>query len=104
MSDNHIDDARVEAAFKSVTAARASAWSMSIDEVAALAERVRMEIMLERGMRKSRKRWYRAYADFLDDVVEERLEKDGRSADAFHSAVVDYVRGMLSDSEKSDDQ
>lgn len=102
MSDNQIDEERVEAAFRSVSAARSSAWSMSIDEVAALAERVRMEIMLEHGMRKSRKRWYRAYADFLDDVVEERMAKEGRSAEAFHSAVVNYVRGMLSDSDNAD--
>ena len=77
MSDEHIDEQRVEAAFKSVQASRASAWNLSVEEVAALAERVRLEIMLERGMRRARKRWYRAYADFLDEVVEERLAKEG---------------------------
>ena len=102
MSDEHIDEQRVEAAFKSVQASRASAWNLSVEEVAALAERVRLEIMLERGMRRARKRWYRADADFLDEVVEERLAKEGRSAEAFHAGVVNYVRGMLGDSDNTD--
>jgi len=103
MSQDQINEERVEAAFNSVREARARAWSMPIQEVGALAERVRLEIILERGMRRARKRWYRAYADFLDEVVEERLEKDGRSGEAFHAGVVNYVRGMLNDNGESNE-
>lgn len=95
MSEERIDEARVERAFNAVADARANAWNLSIDEVAALAERMRLEIMLDRSMRRSRKHWYRAYADFLDDVVEDRLKKDGRSSGEFHATVLNYVRGMM---------
>lgn len=95
MQNQDINEQRVDAAFETVERLRASAWNLSIAEAAALSERVRVEIMLDKTMSGSQKRWYRAYSDYLDDIVEERMEKDGVDRASFHDWVLRYVRGFL---------
>jgi len=102
-NDEQVDEARVENAFENVQKLRRSAWNLSIAETAALAERVRIELLLDKTMSRSQKRWYRAFSDFLDDVVDVRLEREGVERDHFHSSIIAYLRGLLHTDEESDD-
>jgi hypothetical protein len=88
---------RVDAAFANIEKLRQSARNLTVAEVAALSERVRVEIILDKTMIGSRKRWYRAYSDYLDDVVEERMEKEGVERDNFQNWVVQYLRRIMGD-------
>lgn len=97
MEDQKINEERVDAAFEMVEKLRRSAWALPLAEVAALSERVHVEIMLDKTMRGPRKRWYRAYSDYLDDVVEERMEKEGVERDKFQNWVLQYLKGILPD-------
>lgn len=95
MDDHHIDEKRIDAAFENVERLRRTAWNLTVAEVAALSERVRVEIILDKAMTGTQKRWYRAFSDYLDDVVEERMEKEGIERDKFHNWVLRYLRGFL---------
>jgi hypothetical protein len=95
MENQKINEERIDAAFEAVEKLRRSAWNLAVAEVAALSERVRVEIMIDKSMIGSQKRWYRAFSDYLDDVVEERMEKEGVDRDKFHDWVLRYVRGFL---------
>ena len=75
MSEQKIDEQRVDTAFANIEKLRMSARNLTIAEAAALSERVRVEIILDKTMSRSRKRWYRAYSDYLDDVVDERMDE-----------------------------
>lgn len=95
MQDDKLNEQRVDAAFDNVKKLRASAWNLTVAEAAALSERLRVEIILDKSMKNSQKRWYRAYSDYLDDVVDERVEKEGVERNKFHGRVLDYLRGIL---------
>ncbi len=95
MENHKINEERVDATFGNVEKLRGSAWNLTITEAAALSERVRVEIILDKTMSRSQKRWYRAFSDYLDDVVEERMEKEGVDRDKFHDWVLRYIRGFL---------
>ncbi len=97
MPNEDINEKRVDAAFETVERLRSSAWNLTIAEAAALSERVRVEIMLDKTMSGAQKRWYRAYSDYLDDIVDERMEKAGIDRASFHNWVLRYIRGFLND-------
>lgn len=95
MDSDRIDERRVDAAFENIRRLRASAWSLSVAEAAALAERTRVEIIIDKTMSASQKRWYRAYSDYLDAVVDERMDKEGLVRDRFHDRILNYLRAIL---------
>ena len=95
MSSDNIDAKRVEDAFDNLNRLRRSAWNLTIAEAAALSERVRVEIILDKSMSRSQKRWFRAYSDFVDDVVDERMDSAGVERDKVQGGIVAYIRGLL---------
>jgi len=95
VDNQKINEERVDAAFEHVSKLRGTAWTLPLAEVAALSERIRVEIILDKTMRGARKRWYRAYSDYLDEVVEERMEKEGVERDRFQEWIVRYLKGIL---------
>ena len=95
MESERIDERRIDAAFDNVKKLRANAWNLSVAEAAALSERIRIEIILDKSMARAQKRWYRAYSDYLDDIVDQRLEKEGLARETFHERVLKYLRGVL---------
>jgi hypothetical protein len=97
MEHQNINEQRVETAFSNVEKLRQSARNLTVAEVAALSERVRVEIILDKTMSRSRKRWYRAYSDYLDEMVDERMEKEGIKRDSFQNWIVQYLKGLLDD-------
>lgn len=100
MSKSEIDDNWVDNEFHTLAKARQVAWHSSIVKVAALAERIRLEVILDKSMRRSRKRWFAAYADYLDDVVEEREKTESGTPDGFRENVLAYVRDFLNDADR----
>lgn len=95
MNGGSIDEKRIEDAFENLRRLRRSAWNLSLAEAAALSERVRVEIILDKSMNRSQKRWYRAYSDFVDDVVDERMEKEGVEREVLHGGIIAYIRNLL---------
>lgn len=90
-----VDQERVEHAYSDLEKLRRLAWSLPLQETAALSERVRVELMIDKKLHGPVKRFYRAYSDYLDDVVEERSERENHPREAFHNYVVEYIRGVL---------
>jgi predicted ABC-type exoprotein transport system permease subunit len=39
----------------------------------------------------------RAYSDYLDEMVDERMEKEGIKRDSFQNWIVQYLKGLLDD-------
>ncbi|MEK9662849.1 MAG: hypothetical protein VW644_14165, partial [Alphaproteobacteria bacterium] len=70
MSD-FVDNARVENSFSELEKLRRLAWSLPLPEAAELAERVQVALMVDKKLKGPVKRFYRAYADYLEDIVEE---------------------------------
>lgn len=93
--DETVDDKRVELAYRELERLRHLVWSLPLADAAALAERVHVELMIDKTLHGSLKRFYRSFSDYLDDVVEERSKKENRPRDSFHQHVVEYVRGVL---------
>lgn len=92
---DYIDNDRIEQSYRELEKVRRLAWTLPLQDAAALAERVQVELMVDKSLRGPVKRFYRAYADFLEDVVEERTEAENKPRDSFQKHVFDYVRGML---------
>jgi hypothetical protein len=90
-----LDNERVEQSYQELEKLRRIAWSLPLTEAAALSERVRVELMIDKKLRPQVKRFYRAYSDYLDDVVEERAERENQPRESFQHHVIGYIRGML---------
>lgn len=94
MSD-FIDNEHIEHCYHELEKLRRLAWSLPLAETAALAERVQVELMIDKKLKGPVKRFYRAYADYLEEVVEERTDAESKPRESFQKHVFDYVRGML---------
>ena len=97
LEEDQVNEERVDRAFELLNRSRSAASTLSIAEVSALAERVRLEIILDKSMSGARKRWYRAYSDYLDEAVEERMDKANIGRGGFREDVLQYVRSILDD-------
>jgi hypothetical protein len=93
--DDTVDEKRVEIAYRELDRLRHLVWSLPLPDAAALAERVHVELMIDKTLQGPLKRFYRAFSDYLDDVVDDRSETENRPRESFHQHVVDYVRGVL---------
>ena len=90
-----VNNERVEQGFHELEKLRRLAWALPIQDVAALSERVRVELMIDKKLRGTTKRFYHAYSDFLDEIVEERSEAEGTPRESFQHQIFSYIRGML---------
>jgi hypothetical protein len=93
--NDFVDNERVEHGFQELEKLRRLAWALPLTEAAALAERIRVELMIDKKLRGTTKRFYHAYADFLDEIVEERSEQEDMPRESFQHHVFNYIRGML---------
>jgi hypothetical protein len=90
-----VDNERVERGYQELEKLRRLAWSLPLADAAALAERVRVELMIDKKLRRSTKRFYHAYSDYLDEIVEERAEQEAQPRETFQHQIFAYIRGML---------
>ncbi|MSO80138.1 MAG: hypothetical protein EXQ97_00470 [Alphaproteobacteria bacterium] len=70
-----------------------------VEEVEALAERIRVELILNKSIRRPGRRFYRDVLDYLDVVVDERHSEQGTNRESLRHTVMAYVRGMIEDKE-----
>lgn len=54
-------------------------------------------------MSRSQKRLFRECADFVDDVVEERMEREGVAREKLHGGIIYYVRELLNSMKDDND-
>lgn len=95
MSRSAVDEKQVERDFGTVSEIRRIAWQRAPQDVLALADRLRVQLMTEE-MPKRRRRLYRSLIDYFDEVLEERFEAepDANRKTARRSAL-DYVRDII---------
>lgn len=95
MTDRGVDERQVERDFQTVGEIRRIAWQRQPEDVLALIERLRVQLLTER-MPRRRRRLYRALIDYLDEVLEERFdsEKDVEP-DAARKSALGYVRDII---------
>ena len=94
-----ISDVAVEAAFEQLERVRRFARTHPVEEVEALAERIRVELILNKSIRRPGRRFYRDVLDYLDVVVDERHSEQGTDRESLRHTVLAYVRGMIEDKE-----
>jgi hypothetical protein len=95
MSGEAVNNERIEVGYRDLEQLRRLAWSLPLPDAAALAERVQVEMMIDKKLKGSVKRFYRAYADYLEEVVEERMESEEHPRDSFQHHIFAYVRNIL---------
>lgn len=95
MPDDKVDEAQLERDLKLIAGIRAIAWQRSPANLLALLDRLRVMLLIEDITRRQR-RVYRTIIDYLEDVLEERLEKHEKAdrAQARRTASA-YLRDLL---------
>jgi dGTP triphosphohydrolase len=89
-----VNEQNVERDFELLKRFTQCAWQRDLAHVEALIDRIRVEMMIE-PLTRRRKAYYRAVIDFLEDVVEERYEKERKNRHETRRSVLDYVKGMI---------
>jgi len=88
-----IDEERVDRRLGYLRSFMGSAWNADLDELEALIERIRLELMLGRCDR-SAEMLYRAAVRALEDVAGRRRKQE-RDPHAARHAVADYLRVLI---------
>lgn len=86
-----IEEERIERRLGYLQSFIRSAWTSDLAEVEALAERLRLELMLSR-LDPATKAFYRAAAHFLDEALDQLHEKEGANRIGARKAIVDYLK------------
>ena len=86
-----IEEERIERRLEYLQSFIQSAWTSDLAEVEALAERLRLELMLSR-LDPVTKAFYRAAAHFLDEALDQLHEKQGADRISTRKAIVDYLK------------
>lgn len=100
--NDYVDNNRIEKSFEELEKLRRLAWSLPLPEAAALVERIQVSLMIDKKLKGPVKRFYRAYADYLEEIVEERTEREDQPRESFQHHIFDYVRGMLDPDSNTD--
>jgi hypothetical protein len=89
-----IEEERVERRFNYLRSFMQSASAAELAELEALAERIRVELMIG-GVDPAAKPLYRAAAHYLEDAAERRHEKEGTDRLGARRAVADYLKLLI---------
>ena len=96
-----VDEDQVERDVKAITQIRNIAWQRNPQDVMALINRLRVQLMVEELPRR-RRRYIRALIEYYEDVLEERLAKmtspdSGRIRRSAVQYLRDFIKGMEDD-------
>ena len=89
-----IREQRVDEHFSLLARFIGNARLNDVSHVQAVIERIQVEMMIGRVSGR-RKRFYRAAIEYLEDIVEERHEKEDVDDESIHKAVRKYVKQLF---------
>lgn len=97
MSNEHgskfVNEAQINADLELIERLARLPWQRDVHNVEALIERLRVETIIQKH-RGSLKRYHRAIIDRLEDVLEERYEKEDTDRNSTRKAVLGYIRSL----------
>ena len=89
-----VDQERIERDLAYLKSFMSCAWHRDLEEVEALVERLRLDLMLNKQDAPAR-HLYNAAVHFLEDAVEHRHRAERKDRRATRLAVADYIRTLL---------
>jgi hypothetical protein len=89
-----VNDTHVEQDFEHLQQLAAKAWMRPLPEVQALAERIRVELLVRKPERKT-SAFYHAAIHYFEDVADLRHDREQADRAHTHSRALDYVRDLL---------
>ena len=86
-----VEEERIERRLGYLQSFIQSAWTSDLAEVEALAERLRIELMISR-FDPATKAFYRAAAHFLDETLEQLHDKEGVNRLGTRKVIAEYLK------------
>jgi len=88
-----VNEAQIDQDLELINRVARLGWQRDVQNVEALIERLRVELIIN-DFRGSQKHFHRAVIDRLEDVLEERYEKENADRASIRDAVLAYIRSL----------